>query len=128
MKKKEKALAAEEDELVKARVEVTRLKEAHVTHMNHFGNLEVLNNDKDVRIKKLEDENEELKIVSQEFKEKVEQMEEKEKEKVEKGATRTPEKKRKLIDSRGSSTDRDYSTPGSSRSTKKEIRIPTLIG
>ena len=92
LKKKEKALAAEEEELVNARADITGMRESQITQMDLVSNLQVLNNGKDVRIRTLEEENEELKVVSQEYKEKVKQMEEKEI--AEKGDTKTPEKKR----------------------------------
>ena len=107
LKRKERALAAEEEELVKARTEITKFRNAHITQIYQVSNVQIQNN-KDVNIRVLEEENEELKRV--------------------RGATKTPDKKRKLADSRGSSTDRDYSTPRSDRNEVHRREKPTQIG
>ena len=78
LKRKERALAAEEAELVNARAEISKFRNAHITQMDLVSNLQIQNNDKDVRIRVFEEENEELKRV--------------------KGATKTPDRKRKLAD------------------------------
>ena len=68
MKKKERALAAEEEELVKARADISKMRDAHITQMDQVSNLQILNNNKYVKIRTLEEENEELKRVSMNIK------------------------------------------------------------
>ena len=58
LKRKERALAAEEEELVKARTEITKFRTAHINQMDQVSNLQIQNNDKDVKIRVLEEENE----------------------------------------------------------------------
>ena len=110
LKKKQKALDTEEAELVNARDEISKFRDMQISQLDQVAGLQAKINEQATRIRNLEEENEDIKGRS--------------------GATKTPDKKRKQPDSRGSSTDRDmyYSTPRSENSIVHRREKPNQSG
>merc|ERR1711874_728041 len=150
LRKKTEALAAKEEDMVKARSEIAGMKNSQGKQMDLVSNLNILNDDavkklneykeeieqkdtdllgKNVRIKKLKVEIEEYKVIVQEYKGKIKQLEDYKKE--EREDTKVPDKKRKIVNNRESSTDREQSTPRKDRSNSRDSKLsttPTLFG
>ena len=82
------------------------MRNAHIAQMDQRANIQILSNDKDVKIRTLEGEIEDLL----------------------KRVPQTPDKKRNLLKSRDSSTDGDYSTPRSGRNDIHRREKPPQVG